>query len=186
MGGYFPRNSSINLSFLCFFNHLCNHTFCFMFQKTDSKLFVVFGMSIFRSYSLKTYKYSRFVFKLLYAFLVLVWTRFFELFFSSKKDLYLQYQSSIRIFNISFLTFPIIEDISLNSILASNLGFCVIYLFIICCWWKIHICVGMFQKPHNKPFFQSQTIAKISRHCSFKYWTQSRYACLVSRFTSFR
>ena len=174
MCGYFQRKSFINLIFLCFFNHLCSQTFCFICQNIDSKLFVVLGIFIIHSYFLNTYEYSRFVFKLLYAFLVLIWTRLFESFFSSKKFLYLKYQSSNQIFIVSFSIFPIIEDSSLNSILASNLGFFVIYLLIICCWWNTHICVGISQNPHNKPFFQSQTIAKISRHCCCKYFTPSR------------
>gem|GEM_PF-5298718 len=48
-----------------FFNHLCNHTFYFICENTDSREFVVLGISISHSYFSNVYKYNKLFLKLL-------------------------------------------------------------------------------------------------------------------------
>lgn len=107
-------------------------------------------------------------------------------FLSCNHLLFLWYQFSNHCIRTLELIFHNSKAISFSSLFASSLGLLVIFLITICFWWYWHICVGIFQNPHNSHLLPSHTIQVISTQLACNSRIHTLYCSTVSYFTLYQ
>ena len=156
----------ITFSFIFLLSPLWMRKISLRCEKWDSRVFVVVGM--FRwGYLRYVNRYGKLTVRLLIADLSLLCVKdhrpvVWSVVFSFKNSLYLTKYSFSKTVN----SFSVVKGSSLtissNSLPASNLGFLVTYLRMICFWWKWQNCTGIPLKTLIKPRNPSHVTDSIS------------------------